>query len=317
MPVDADVQSLIDKIRLVVPTVGTVSARELRAIQNALIAAAPPGPAVERVEDTRIPGPAGGIPIRTYWPTGRPLAVIAYFHGGGWTIGSIDSSDAGVRRMALATGCVIVSVEYRLAPEFPFPAAVEDALQAVRWVAGNPEHFAPIKLPLVVSGDSAGANLAAVVAQLARDNGGPDIAAQVLIYPSTEGDIDSDFMNRFPSPYLTREEIAWFYDAYIPNRAERLDPRFAPLQGRLRGLPPAFVLTAENDLLAEEGELYATAMQEAGVDARVTEYAGTVHGFIMMHPSLQSHSTRAIEDIAQFLRQTLATSCAAVDSAVR
>ncbi len=192
-------------------------------------------------------------------------------------------------------------MDYRLAPEHPFPAAVEDAIAALNWAAGNVEAITGKKAPIIVAGDSAGGNLSAVVSQIARNSGGPAIAAQVLIYPSTDGDIDSESMTKFDPPLLSREEIAWFYDQYIPQKSQRRDPRFAPLHATdLSNLPPAFVLTAEYDLLCEEGERYASRLAEAGVRVKVERYRGTFHGFFSMDGGLP-HSVKATDDIAEFV----------------
>jgi acetyl esterase len=307
MPIDPGVQELIDGVKAAgLPAIGSVSAQQLREAYRAMTPKLPPGPEVHKVDDLGIPGPAGLIPARVYWPTPGPKAVIVYFHGGGWTIGSLDAWDAALRRLALATGCSVLSVDYRLAPEAPFPAAVEDALLAVHWAGKELDRIAGRRVPLIVAGDSAGGNLAAVVAQQMRDLGGPAIAGQVLIYPSTDGDIDAPLLQRFVSPFLTREEIVWFFDQYIPDMAQRVDPRFAPLRAKsLAKLPPAYVLTAENDLLAEEAELYAQRMKDAGVTVEVKRYLGTIHGFFTMDRGLLPHSEEAMADIAVFVRSLL------------
>jgi acetyl esterase len=307
MPVDPGVQALIDGLKAAgLPAIGSVTAQQLREAYRAMTPKLPPGPDIHKVDNLGIPGPAGPIPVRVYWPTPAPKALIVYFHGGGWTIGSLDAWDAALRRLALATGCSVLSVDYRLAPEAPFPAAVEDALAAVHWAGKELEYIAGRRVPLIVAGDSAGGNLATVAAQQVRDLGGPAIAGQVLIYPSTDGDIDAPRLRRFVSPLLTREEIVWFLDQYIPDLAQRVDPCFAPLRAKsLARLPPAFVLTAENDLLAEEAELYAERMKSAGVTVEVKRYLGTIHGFFTMDRGLLPHSGQAMAEIAVFIRSLL------------
>ncbi|MDZ4359822.1 MAG: alpha/beta hydrolase, partial [Variovorax sp.] len=251
MPLDTAVRGLLDAVKATgMPTIGSVSAQEMRAFQKAMLAKMPPGPDIFRTEDLVIPSDAGGMAARLYWPSAAPRALIVYFHGGGWTIGSLDGWDGALRRLANTSGCAVLSVDYRLAPEAPFPAAVDDALTAVKWAGTNIAKLAGGNVPLIVAGDSAGGNLSAVTAQTIRDHGGPRIAAQILVYPSTDGDIDSERLSRFESPFLTREETSWFFDQYIPDRAQRTDVRFAPLRAKnLAKLPPAFVLSAENDIL--------------------------------------------------------------------
>jgi len=230
-----------------------------------------------------------------------------YFHGGGWTIGSLGGWDAALRRLTLASRCAIVSVDYRLAPEHPFPAAVDDALTATRWALAEVESIAHAAVPVTVAGDSAGGNLSAVVARILTDEGAsPNVAAQILIYPSTDGDIDSATLTRFESPFLTREEVAWFFDQYVPDRAQRSDPRFAPLRApRVDGLPPALVLTAECDLFCEEGEAYAARLQSEGVQVRVRRFEGGIHGFFTLDRGQLPHSGQAMEEIAGFLMEVL------------
>lgn len=307
MPLDPAVRGLIDAVKAAgMPTIGSVTAQQMRDFQTAMLSRLPPGPEVYKVEDLVIPSDAGGMAARSYWPSERPRALLVYFHGGGWTIGSLDGWDAALRRLANVSGCAVLSVDYRLAPEARFPAAVDDALAALRWAGAHVEKLAGGEVPLMVGGDSAGGNLSAVVAQLVRDQGGPTIAAQILIYPSTEGNIDSQYMTRFESPFLTREETSWFYDQYIPDVTQRNDPRFAPLQAAdLSRLPPAFVLTAENDLFAEEAEVYASRMKQAGVNVRAKRYLGTIHGFFTMDRGLLPHSVQAMEDIASFVTEVV------------
>ena len=218
------------------PKLGSMSAAELRAIPRPR---APVVTEVRSVTDGVLPGPAGDIPIRIYRPAEQPAGVIVYYHGGGWTIGDLDGVDATLRLLANQTGCTVVSVDYRLAPENPFPAAVDDAMAAAQWAAANLAALAAPGAPLMVMGDSAGGNLSAVVCILARDAGGPQIDLQVLVYPATDGDVDSPAMHAFEPPFLDRDDIIWFCDQYIPL-AERRDPRFAPARAASHaGLPPA------------------------------------------------------------------------------
>lgn len=213
---------------------------------------------------------------RIYAPVAEPAATILFFHGGGWVVGSIDDYDYFVRHLALATGCRVVSVEYRLAPESRFPAAVEDA-----WAAF--EAYATPYGPLFLAGDSAGGNLAAVVAQKARDDGMGAVAGQLLFYPSVAGDIDAPSLSAFIPPALPRSQIAAFFDHYVPNAADRTDIRFAPtLAPSLKGLAPALVVTAEADLLAAEAEDYAARMAAAGVSVQLHRQRGAIHTYLTL-----------------------------------
>ena len=242
---------------------------------------------VARTEDRVIPGADGTeLPIRIYWPStsDEPLPVVVFFHGGGWVIGGIDSHDGQVREMVNRTSMVYVSVDYRLAPEARFPAAAEDCYAATQWVAANAAEIGADATRLGVAGDSAGGNLAAVVALMARDRGGPAIAHQLLIYPCC--DMDS---NAWPSQtengtgyFLTKESMDWFYDQYA-DVADRDNPYASPIKADdLSGLPPACVITAEYDPLRDEGEAYGARLQEAGVDCEVHRYDGMFHGFFGM-----------------------------------
>ena len=242
---------------------------------------------VARTEDRTIAGPAGtDLPIRIYWAevTDEARPVVVFFHGGGWVIGGIDSHDGQVREMVNRTGMVFVSVDYRLAPEARFPAAAEDCYAATQWVADNAAAIGADATRLGVAGDSAGGNLAAVVAQMARDRGGPAIAHQLLVYPCC--DMDS---NAWPSQtengfdyFLTKESMDWFYDQYA-DVADRNNPYASPIKAAdLSGLPPACVITAEFDPLRDEGEAYGAALQEAGVACEVHRYDGMFHGFFGM-----------------------------------
>ncbi|MGI4816174.1 MAG: alpha/beta hydrolase [Janthinobacterium lividum] len=302
MPLDPKARELLNARATVLPKTGTVSAQQMRALHRELLAKAPPGPPVHAVENLTIAGQGDDIPVRVYRPSATPKALIVYFHGGGWTVGSLDGWDTALRKLALTTACAVASVDYRLAPEARFPAAVDDARSAVVWAAANLEKLAGGTVPLFVAGDSAGANLSTVICQWARDHDGPVIAGQILLYPSTDGNIDSDYMKRFIPPSLTVEEVAWYFDQYIPNRADRSDPRFAPLHAKQLGnVPPALVLTVDEDLMCEEGEIYGQRLQEAGVSVKIKRFMGTFHGFFTADRGLLPHSGEAMADIAEFI----------------
>jgi len=267
-----------------------------------------PAEPVARVEDRAIPGPAGALPIRVYTPEGAPASApgVVYFHGGGWVIGSLDTHDGFCRALANRARAVVASVDYRLAPEHRFPAAADDCYAAAHWIA---EHGAEIGIDggrLAVGGDSAGGNLAAVVAQMARDQGGPRLRSQVLIYPVTDSDFERPSYRENAEGYLlTRDAMRWFWDAYVPDPSERANPYAAPLRAeKLAELPPALVLTAEYDPLRDEGEAYGSRLRDAGVRVETTRYDGQIHGFAAMFEILDA-GKRALEQIGAVLRRAL------------
>ena len=244
-----------------------------------------PGPEVAAVREERVPIAGGdSIAVRVLVPAGPPNAVIVYYHGGGWVIGALDEFDTMGRQLANRTGAVVALVDYRLAPEHRYPAAAEDAWVALTWVEEYLPERAEARLPLVVAGDSAGGNLAAIVAQQATAAGGPNIARQVLIYPVTDADVDNaSYTDPSNALMLTREAMIWFWDHYAPDPASRREPDACPLQADdLSGLPPAVVLTAEHDVLRDEGEAYAEKLRAAGVPVVHRRFAGQMHGFFTM-----------------------------------
>ena len=226
---------------------------------------------VGAVQDCTIPGAAGEMPARIYRPHGTgPFPVLVYCHGGGWVIGNLDAYDATCRALTKAAGCLVVAMEYRLAPEHKFPAAPEDYYAATQWVAANATALGGDPRRIAVGGDSAGGNLAAVVAQMARDRGGPALCYQVLVYPVTDYNFGTPSYREHAEGYLlTKEAMTWFWNHYLPSPAEGSHPMASPLRAaRLNGLPAAFVLTAEFDPLRDEGEAYAARLREAGVWSR-------------------------------------------------
>lgn len=239
---------------------------------------------VAHVEDTTIAGPAGPIPARLYRPeTGDgPRPAVLYVHGGGWVVGGLDSYDAICRRLAADTGSVVVSIDYRLAPDHPFPAAVDDVMAAARWVSSRPEGLGELS-GWGMGGDSAGGNLTAVATHLLRDEGDTSMAAQLLVYPSV--DMPGRYASRTENATgfnLELETMGWFSRQYMLGEDPR-DPRLSPLfYPSHEGLPPAVIVTAEFDPLRDEGSAYAAALREAGVEATLLEEAGLVHGFYDM-----------------------------------
>jgi acetyl esterase len=264
------------------------------------------------VEARAVPGPAGDIPVRVYRPAaGGPVPVLVYFHGGGWTIGSIEGHDNFCRALANRTGCAVVSVEYRLGPEHRFPAAVEDALAATRWTAEHAVELGGDASRLVVGGDSSGGNLAAVVSLLARDAGGPAIAYQLLIYPATDLRRDWPSYHEFGTGYfLEVADMLWFEGHYVRSMADREDWRVSPAAAPDHtGLPPALVVTAEYDPLRDQGEAYGEILRAAGVPAKVVRLPGMIHGFVTFD-GLPS-AAAAIDDIAAEVRSALGVPVAA------
>lgn len=241
---------------------------------------------VGAVEDRTIPGPAGDLPVRVYEPAAPaagPYPTLVYFHGGGWVIGDLDSHDATCRALANDGECVVVSVGYRLAPENPFPAAVEDAYAATEWVAANPEAVGGDGR-LAVGGDSAGGNLAAVVALLARDRDGPPLDYQLLIYPVASSRTDWDsYEENGEGYYLERDWMRYFFDRYFEHELHAYNRYAAPLEARDHsGLPPATVFTCGFDPLRDEGEAYAAALADDGVAVEHRNYPGLIHGVVSM-----------------------------------
>ncbi len=250
-----------------------------------------PGPEVARVEDTTAPGPGGDVPVRVIVPEGTSRGLIVYYHGGGWVIGNIEETDHLGRKMANRTRSTVVLVDYRLAPEHRYPAAAEDAWAALRWADERKADLAGVDVPLVVAGDSAGGNLAAIVAQRAKVSGGPSITAQVLVYPVTDADLDNA---SYTAPenqlLLSRDSMVWFWDHYAPDPETRANADASPLRsGDLSGLPPAVVLTAEHDPLRDEGEAYAEKLRAAGVPVESRRFPGQMHGFFTMVGVLPGH----------------------------
>jgi acetyl esterase len=254
---------------------------EARALGGMLRDMYGPGPDVCSVRDEVAQGPYGDIPVRILTPESAPRAVIVYYHGGGWVIGSLDESDTLARKMVNATGAAVALVDYRLAPEHRYPAAAEDAWAALQWIDGQIERIAGSRVPLIVAGDSAGGNLAAVVSQRAQCEGGPSISLQVLVYPVTDADVDNtSYRDPANQLMLTRESMIWFWDHYVPDEASRANPDASPLQAPdLSGQPPAVVLTAEHDVLRDEGEAYAEKLRTAGVPVAHRRFPGQMHGF--------------------------------------
>lgn len=261
------------------------------------------------VRDLRVPGPASSVPVRTYNPSpgGPPLPVIVYYHGGGYVIGDLDTHDGVCRSIARRSGCLVLSVDYRLAPEHRLPAAVDDACADLRWIADSAGTVGGDPSRIAVAGDSAGASLATVVAILARDQGGPHLCAQALVYPGVDASTtDRPSCRFFATGYLlTTGRLRWFYDQYVPAASDRSDIRVSPiLAADLGRLPPALVLTAQFDPLRDEGEEYARKLEAAGVPVLMRRFDGMVHGFLSVDRWLPA-AREAVDLVASFLRERL------------
>jgi acetyl esterase len=278
-----------------------------RLYRDSRAALTPDPPVVDSVRLRLAPGPAGPVPVRHYRPKGAAnderLPALVYYHGGGWVIGDLDTHDVVCRTLANAAGCAVFSVEYRKAPEAPFPAAVDDCFAATRWVAAEASSLSVDAGRLAVGGDSAGGNLAAVMTLLARDAGGPAITFQLLIYPATDQQMGFPSVDRNGEGYLlTKQAMRYFRRHYLPHVDDWLDWRASPLlAGSLAGLPHACVLTAGYDPLVDEGKAYADRLAREGVKTEYRDYPDMIHGFITAGRVLDTAGA-ALEDCAAALR---------------
>jgi acetyl esterase len=295
LAIDAQAQKLLDLMaESGAPPLTEMSVQDARGLPALLSQLTGAGPDVASVRDTEIPGPAGPIGARVYEPVADPAVTVVYYHGGGWVIGGLDDWDAAVRLLAVESGARVVSVDYRLAPEHRFPAAADDAYAAAAWVAAELAGGGPI----VVAGDSAGGNLAAVTALRARDRGGPQIALQVLIYPVTDSDTTTDHYAKYRDTHfiLNAPDMEWFWDHYAPDADDRTHPDAAPLRAQsLAGLPPAYLLVAGNDPLQAEGLAYAKRLEDEGVAVQLLRYDDQIHAFFTL-PNLIEAGNRAIAE---------------------
>jgi acetyl esterase len=288
----------------------TLHEMEAQAVRD-LFAQAPPVEVelapLAKIEDRRIPvGEGEEISIRIYTPEGQgPFPLFVYYHGGGWVIGDLETSDASCRMIANRTGCVVVSVDYRLAPEYKYPVPVEDSYAALKWVKENAASINGSVSAIVVGGDSAGGNLAAVVSLLSRDQNGPEIAGQVLIYPVTALGYDSPSYLEFEKGFgLDRDFMIWFGNYYIRNDEDKKDKYVAPLLADdLLNLPPTLVITAEFDVLRDEGIAYEKRLKEAGIAVQSICEEGLVHGYFTNMAVFPERIKGTISGIAQFIKK--------------
>jgi acetyl esterase len=309
MPLDPQLQAQRElRARDGEPPLYELTLEQARAADLAAIRAAGGSPRpLHEVTDRTLRGPGGELPVRMYRPgAGRPLPALLYFFGGGWALGSIDTSDVICRALAAETGCLVVTVGYRLAPEHPFPAAVEDCHAALRWVAANAAALGADPARLAVGGDSAGGNLAAAVTLLARADGDLALAAQLLVYPNTDQLADDASLRAADDPWLfNRHSVAWYARHYLARPEDAAHPLASPLRAAdLTGLPPALVITAEYDPLRDQGEAYARRLADAGVPVELSRYPGMAHGFFAMAGTVDAARTAHLQ-AARHLREHL------------
>lgn len=309
MPLDPQVQVLLEQLAAMnMPASNTLTPNQLRQNSKARGTTGKPEP-VGKVEDRQVPGPLGDIPVRIYSPQGDgPFPLLVFFHGGGFVTCDIETHDELCRSLTNQAGCITVSVEYRLAPENKFPAAPQDCYAATQWVAANASNLNGDPSHLAVGGDSAGGNLTAVVAQMARDLGSPALTFQLLIYPST------DLTKEFPSLIengkgylLTKESMDWCNAHYLNNDEDKKNLLASPgLAANLSGLPAALIITAEFDPLRDDGEHYGKLLKEAGVPVIISRYNGMIHGFLSMAAFLDQ-GKQGITEASQALKAAFKT----------
>jgi acetyl esterase len=311
MQLDAHVKNLLDMLAAAnQPPISSLTAPEARVATMALtkIVEAKDVP-IGASRDGELPGPAGPIPFRLYTPVGAgtgPLPGIVYFHGGAWVFGDLDSHDAMLRMLANESGCRIAAIDYRLAPEHKFPAAVEDAFAATQWIAAHAADFGIDPARLAVAGDSAGGNLAAVIAQLAKAKG-PKLVLQVLFCPVIDVGADAGSRRDFAEGYFLEQALMeWAGAFYIPPGTDLKDPRLSPkFAADLSGLPPAHIHTAAFDILRDEGAAYADALKRAGVAVRYTCHDGMIHHFYAMAQAIPYGAT-ALTSIGADIKTAMA-----------
>jgi acetyl esterase/lipase len=307
MTIDAQLQPILDALSVGgVFNVAELSPDEARQALLVMSEASPPGLTINHVESRVISGAAGSIPIRVYRDKKKAQGVIVYYHGGGWVLGGLETGDNLARELAVKTNSVVVSVDYRLAPENPFPAAADDAYSALCWCAEHVVELAGSNVPLVIAGESAGANLAAVAALDACEAQWPEIEFQLLFYPVTDADFNTkSYQENSNAPLLTRPVMQWFWDHYVPDISQRINPRAAPLRHPdLSKLPPTLIQTAEFDPLRDEGEAYGRRLLDVGVPTVVQRRAGLIHGYIEMSEMVDS-ARHALDDAIDAVNEVL------------
>jgi acetyl esterase/lipase len=309
MPLDPQAQKVVDTIAaLNLKPFKDSTPTEAREAMRARTAGLGPVEDVPAVADHRVPVEGGEITVRLYAPAGvGPHPVLVFYHGGGWVIGDLYTHDGLCRSIVNAAGCAVASVDYRLAPEFKFPVAVEDSYTALKWVAANGPRLGLDSARLAVGGDSAGGNLAAVMALLARDRRGPRILLQVLVYPVTNYDFGAkSYVENATGYLLTTEDMRWFWRHYLSREEQGQEVTASPMRAKsLADLPPALVMTAGCDPLRDEGDAYAARLRDSGVPVTITQYPGMFHGFMRMTRILDQ-ARAGLDEVATALRKALA-----------
>ena len=309
MPLDPQAQTVVDTIAaLNLKPIKDSTPAEAREAMRTRTAGLGPVEDVPAVADHRVPVEGGEITVRLYAPAGvGPHPVLVFYHGGGWVIGDLYTHDGLCRSIVNAAGCAVASVDYRLAPEFKFPVAVEDSYTALKWVAANGPRLGLDAARLAVGGDSAGGNLAAVMALLARDRRGPRILLQVLVYPVTNYDFGAkSYVENGTGYVLTTEDMRWFWRHYLSREEQGQEVTASPMRAKsLADLPPALVMTAGCDPLRDEGDAYAARLRDSGVPVTVTQYPGMFHGFMRMTRILDQ-ARAGLDEVATALRKALA-----------
>jgi acetyl esterase len=309
MPLDPKAKAFLDQAAAAgAPPFHTLPVPEARQMLLTLFTSVADKEPIKAVEDRLIPAPGVRLPVRIYTPEGiTPLPVLVYFHGGGWVLGDLETHDATCRALANAAGCMVIAVGYRLAPEHKFPTAAEDCYAATKWAVLNAAALGGDPTRIAVGGDSAGGNLAAVVAQMASDRGAPSLVFQLLVYPVTNYAFDTESYRANAEGYLlTKDAMVWFWNHYLQNESDGQNPYASPLRGQhLRNLPPALVITAEYDPLRDEGAAYAAKLREAGVPVTHTDYPGMIHGFFSM-TKVVDQAKQAINEAGAALKAAFA-----------
>jgi acetyl esterase len=302
---DPQLAPLIEALDAGFPPVHTMTGAQARAVIRSRFVPPFKTEPIAEVWDQAVPGHGGHIPVRIYRPNGDRLPILVYAHGGGFVFCDLDSHDGLCRSLTNLLPAVVISVAYRLAPENPWPGPAEDVYTAAKWAADNADTLGGDAARVVVGGDSAGGNLAAVTTLMARDRGGPGIAGQLLIYPVIAADFDNESYRLFGSGfYNPMPAMRWYWDQYVPRHADREHPYASPLRGNPAGLPPAVVVIAGHDPLRDEGMAYADALKAAGVITVPLIFDGGVHGFMTM-PTLniaQQARREVCKELARLVR---------------
>jgi acetyl esterase len=307
MPLDPQAQQVLQLLaEMGLPPTHTISPEQARI--NSKLRPRAAGPDVAKVEDRTIPGAGPDIPVRIYTPAGTgPFPVLVWFHGGGWVVGDLDSADGTARHLTVGANCVTVSVDYRLAPETKFPGPADDCYAATMWAVQHAANINGDPTRVAVGGDSAGGNLAAAVSLMARDRRQPALGFQLLVYPVTDRNFQTNTYEQWADGYLfSRDSMKYYWDHYLGDPDDASNPYAAPLQAKaVNQLPPALVITAEYDPLCDEGEAYAKRLQAAGVPTTYSCYDGMIHGFFGMFGALDK-GLAAIHQASAALRTAFA-----------